>query len=97
MELVSQQKGRWVVWDLSSNNVPANAVCDILIQNTSSDTAYYVGVRETGTSLEPPFKLLPKRNTSKTVKADKYSKIEMYAEDNTKIKYILTGYFGTKS
>jgi hypothetical protein len=93
VELEFQQNGRWKVCDLSSNNVPANAVCDILIQNTSSDTAYYVGVRQIGTSLEHPFKLPPKGTISKMVKADKYSKIEIYAEDNTKIKFILTGCF----
>jgi hypothetical protein len=89
--LGSRQNGVWSLLDLSSHNLPINSICNILIENTSLDTEYSAGVRQVGSSLERRLKLSPKQSRSMIVDADKDSKIEVYAEDATKIKFTLSG------
>ena len=74
-------------------DVPANALCTIIIQNTSLDTSYYGGVRKKGSSLDYKSKLSHKGLKSFKVNADSDSEIEIFAEDNKYIKFTLTGYF----
>ena len=83
----SRHSACWIELDLRSNNVPPNAICDILMQNNSSDTALHTGVRQKGSSLERKIKLAPKTSMSMTVKADNSSKIEIYAEDAAYIRF----------
>ena len=79
--------------NLNLDNVPANTVCNMLIQNTSLDTSYYGGVRQKGSVLERKIKLAPKSSSPMPVTADKNSEIETYAEDDRYIKFTLTGHF----
>ena len=83
----------WMMWDLSPYNVPANTTCDILIENTSLDTAFDTGVRKKNSSLDRKIKLSPKSSVPMTVKTDEDSKIEKYAEDNAYIKFTIKGSF----
>jgi hypothetical protein len=93
--LSSKQSGIWRLLDLSSDDLPlntgANSICKIAIENTSLDTAYSAGVRTVGSSLERKLVLSPKHSLSMIVDADKDSKIEVYAEDATKIKFTYSG------
>lgn len=88
--------GRWKVCNLSPYNVPANAICRVRIQNTSVDSPYYGGVRETGSSLDRKVHLAPKAGRTMTVTSDKKSNIEIYAEDDRYIKFTFTGHFHSK-
>ena len=83
----SQSSGCWIELDLSPNNVPPNAICDIIMQNISSDTALFAGVRRKGSSLDRKIKIAPKTSMPLTVNADSNSKIEIYAEDMSNIRF----------
>lgn len=89
----SSATGKWTIWDLKQNNVPANAMCTIHFQNISRKNSCYVGVREIGSTIMPSL-FSPGRVDMVMVRADKYSKIEISDAKNEEIKYILSGHFG---
>jgi hypothetical protein len=91
IRLSLRQNRIWRLLDLSSNSIVVNSICKIAIENTSLDTEYSAGVRKVGSSLERRLTLSPKRVLSMTVDADEDSKIEVYAEDATKIKFTYSG------
>ena len=84
-----------MVMDLRPNNVPPNTLCEVLIQNISSDKAFYAGARQEGFTLDRKIKLSLKKSMTLLVKTDSNSQTETYVEDNANIKFAVMGSFRT--
>jgi len=86
--------------DLSggSFNVPANAICEILIQNDEMNAENQGGVRANGSSLSRLVDLQEGEAGGvsaviMTVKADADSIIEIFSEDTTELTFALIGFW----
>jgi hypothetical protein len=89
--------GAWEEKDLSGDGVPANAECEVLIWNSRTNAERQAGVREIGSSLNRLVDLHEAEGggvtpMTQTVVANAQSKIEIYAETNTNITFVVTGY-----
>lgn len=101
MELISApaSPNTWTNKDLSggSFNVPANAICEILIENTSTNQERNVGVRPNGSSLIRSIDLHESEGGGTNVitifvEADASSIIEIFAENTSDVNHTLIGF-----
>jgi len=101
MELISApaSPNTWTNKDLSggSFNVPANAICEILIENISTSKERNVGVRPNGSSLIRSIDLHESEGGGTNVitifvEADASSIIEIFAENTSDVNHTLIGY-----
>jgi hypothetical protein len=89
--------GAWEEKDLSGDGVPANAECEVLMYNSSTSQQKEAGVRAVGSGLARKIDLHEAEGggvtpQTMTVVANAQSKIEIYAETNTNITFIVIGY-----
>ncbi|CAD6491527.1 MAG: hypothetical protein ANIMEMIM_00157 [Candidatus Argoarchaeum ethanivorans] len=90
----------WEEKDLSGYGVPANAVCEVVIENRGTGNEYYGGVRANGSSLERKFLLHEAESggwdmVTMFVQADSNSKIEHYSDYKARVTFTLVGYWDT--
>jgi hypothetical protein len=88
----------WQEKDLSAYGVPANAVCEIVIQNSNGYYERYGGVRATGSSIERRAYINKAQDGGRNimvmhVQADSASRIQHYADTTGDISFILVGYW----
>jgi len=90
----------WQAVDLAPFGVPANAVVEVAVVNTSSNTQLWGGVRAVGSTLNRRLQLHEAESGGTdvmvmTVQADASSRIEHYADTASTVTFVLLGYWGT--
>ena len=88
----------WRTQDLSGLGVPANAVVEVAILNTSGNRERWGGIRASGSSLDRRFRLHEAESggadvVTLHVQADASSRIEVFAESTNDIDFRLLGYW----
>lgn len=94
----SSGSNNWSTQDLSGFGVPANAVVEVAILNSSINKERWGGLRTTGSSLDRRFRLHEAESGGNDVvtlhvQADASSRIENFAEKNNEISFMLLGYW----
>jgi len=89
----------WVTKSLSEYGVPANAVCEVAIQNTHASYSYLAGVRSIGSNLDRCIKIRAanpnggENALTMYVQADSDARIAYYADSTTALSFTLIGYW----
>ncbi|MDH3643251.1 MAG: LamG domain-containing protein, partial [Gammaproteobacteria bacterium] len=90
----------WEAVDLGAFGVPANAVVEVAVVNSSTNTHLWGGVRAVGSTLNRRLQLHEAESGGTdvmvmTVQADASSRIEHYSDSGSNPTFILLGYWGS--
>ena len=90
----------WEAVDLAPFGVPANAVVEVAVVNSSTNTQLWGGVRAVGSPLNRRLQLHEAESGGTdvmvmTVQADASSRIEHYSDSGSNPTFILLGYWGS--
>jgi len=82
----------WQPLNLSAY-IPAEAICDFMIINSSPNKDYIAGLRKTGSTMERTADVDADTSINFIVAAGVSATVEAYTDDIANIKFILVGYW----